>query len=276
MSERTSQRIRPPVQRVVARIPLCVACWLCVLLASGVGLVSPTFAAPLGEDEAVVVGREALSRSDSFPWYDADADAVRRLDVAPPKDFENRGSQWERKNIGTLRQMPAWLWKGLEILGWTLLLIALVAVSYLLVRVFLLTEAGGTASGLASEQAEDSGGIDRVDSLPFQLTRPQTDLLSEARRLYEAGNYAAAIIYLYSYQLVELDKHQFIRLTKGKTNRQYLRELRRQGDLLGLLRTTMLAFEDVFFGNHALDRARFESCWSGLDAFHHRLAQVNP
>jgi hypothetical protein len=118
------------------------------------------------------------------------------------------------------------------------------------------------------------GDIDRVESLPFQLKAPQTDLLSEARRHYEAGNYKDAIIYLYSYQLVELDKHQLIRLTKGKTNRQYLREIRRRGDLFGTLQTSMLAFEDVFFGNHSLERGRFESCWNGLDAFHRSLEQA--
>jgi hypothetical protein len=29
----------------------------------------------------------------------------------------------------------------------------------------------------------------------------------------------------------------------------------------------MLVFEDVFFGNRTLDRARFETCWSRLDEF---------
>ena len=48
----------------------------------------------------------------------------------------------------------------------------------------------------------------------------------------------------------------------------------RRGDVFDLLRVTMLAFEDVFFGNHPLERGRFESCWSRLDAFHHSLEQA--
>ena len=47
-------------------------------------------------------------------------------------------------------------------------------------------------------------------------------LLEEARRSYEEGDYNTAIVYLYSYQLVKLDQNQWIRLAKGKTNRQYL------------------------------------------------------
>ena len=38
------------------------------------------------------------------------------------------------------------------------------------------------------------------------------------------------MIYLFSHQLVQLDRHQIIRLAKGKTNRQYLREVGPGGD----------------------------------------------
>ena len=245
---------------------------LIMLLASGL------WAQPAADPQAVEAGREALDGSVTFPWYDSESDGIRRLDVEPPADFENRWSTWERrikpKRTRTPWSMPDWLWTVLEVLGWTLLVMALVAVGYFLVHAFLVAESGH-ASGVAEAEGKlGSGDIDRVESLPFQLKAPQTDLLSEARRHYEAGNYKDAIVYLYSYQLVELDKHQLIRLTKGKTNRQYLREVRRRGDLFGLLRGTMLAFEDVFFGNHPLDRGRFESCWSGLDAFHQGLEQA--
>jgi hypothetical protein len=33
----------------------------------------------------------------------------------------------------------------------------------------------------------------------------------------------------------------------------------------------MVAFEDVFFGHHPLDRSRFEACWQEVDEFHRRL-----
>jgi len=238
----------------------------------------PTCAQQVSDTQAVEAGREALDGSVTFPWYDSKSDGIQRLDVAPPKDFKNRGSTWERrikpKKTRTSPSMPQWFWTMLEVLGWTLLVMALVAVGYFLIRAFLIAESGHASGEAVTEGKLGSGDVDRVESLPFQLKAPQTDLLSEARRHYEAGNYKDAIVYLYSYQLVELDKHQLIRLSKGKTNRQYLREVRRRGDLFGLLRATMLAFEDVFFGNHALDRGRFESCWSGLDAFHQSLEQA--
>lgn len=232
----------------------------------------------LADSEAVEAGREALDGAMDFPWYDSESDSIRRLDVEPPEDLKNRASKWERrvkpKKARTPWTMPQWLWTMLEVLGWTLLVMALIAVGYFAVRAFVVAESQ-SATGEAVQEGElGAGDVDRVESLPFQLKTPQTDLLSEARRQYDLGNYRDAIIYLYSYQLVELDKHQLIRLTKGKTNRQYLREIRRRGDLFGLLRVTMLAFEDVFFGNHSIDRGRFESCWSGLEAFHRSLEQA--
>ena len=249
-----------------------------LVMSSALLFASQAMSQEISDTEAVEAGREALDGAVDFPWYDAESDGLRRLDVEPPKDPKNRGSKWERgvrkRKARTPWSTPDWLWTMLEVLGWTMLVMALVAVGYLLVRAFVAAESG-FASGEAVKEGElGAGDVDRVDSLPFQLKAPQTDLLSEARRQYDLGNYRDAIIYLYSYQLVTLDKHQLIRLTKGKTNREYLREIRRRGDLFGLLRVTMLAFEDVFFGNHPLDRGRFESCWSGLDAFHRSLEQA--
>jgi hypothetical protein len=111
----------------------------------------------------------------------------------------------------------------------------------------------------------------RVEELPMQLSAPRGDFLAEARRRYEAGDYSGAIIYLFSHELLQLDRHQRIQLERGKTNRQYLREVRNEPFLANALSRTMVAFEDVFFGHHALDRTRFEACWREVDEFHRRL-----
>jgi hypothetical protein len=126
------------------------------------------------------------------------------------------------------------------------------------------------ASGMGTE-------LGRIENLPFPITRPKTDLLAEARYHYENGDFGQAIIYLFSYQLVQLDKHHLIRLAKGKTNRQYLRELDRPGSSLrAMLQQTMIPFEEVFFGNHPLKRQDFEDCWQQLDEFHQRVQRHGP
>jgi len=126
------------------------------------------------------------------------------------------------------------------------------------------------------QEAEQSDTVDdkrRIEALPAPVGRKRTDLIDAARQYYQEGNYAEAIIYLFSYQLVELDKGQLIRLAKGKTNRQYLRELGRRLALQGLFERTMVAFEEVFFGNYAIDRARFESVWLRLGEFEALVAE---
>ncbi|MEK6236617.1 MAG: DUF4129 domain-containing protein, partial [Planctomycetales bacterium] len=126
--------------------------------------------------------------------------------------------------------------------------------------------------------AEEVSLAERVEALPVRVSRDVDDLLAEAKRHYENGNFREAIVYLYSHQLVTLDKHHVIRLAKGKTNRQYAREILRGGQqgLSDLLEGTLVAFEDVFFGNHAIDRERFESCWTRLPEFDRLLREEAP
>ncbi len=104
--------------------------------------------------------------------------------------------------------------------------------------------------------------------------RSLDNLLGQAREHYLAGNFNEAIIYLFSYELVELDRRSLIRLSAGKTNRQYLRELGGRGTLAGLLQQSMVAFEDVYFGDRRLGRERFENCWQRLPEFEALVAVI--
>ncbi|MGN6134986.1 MAG: hypothetical protein ACTHOU_10820, partial [Aureliella sp.] len=61
-------------------------------------------------------------------------------------------------------------------------------------------------------------------------------------------------------------------LHRGKTNRMYWHELGSNRQLRELLLPAMLAFEDVFFGRHSIDRERFFAIWNQLDNFHRMLA----
>ena len=239
-----------------------------LILATGL-LVPIAAAQSLTDDEAIEAGRNALQAR--YPWYDAETDQAQRIDVEPPQDFANRHSRWEFQP--PTWSWPLWLTRVIQVLLWIVAGSVLLAIVYFLVRAFVAYEEGSAAAS-ARSVAITPGHAARVESLPFQVKRPLADFLEEARRHYDAGRFGEAIIYLYSYQLVELDKHQVIRLAKGKTNRQYLREMRRRSGLSELLERTMVAFEDVFFGNHRLERRQFESCWEGLDQFHQQLEQA--
>ena len=213
-------------------------------------------------EQAVASGRESLDRWSGYPWYDAGTDDVGRIDVRAPWDPDWNWPDWDLSGLGT----------ALEWVFWIALVASLAAVAYLLVCAYL-----GSESFAASQVGDDPETEDdrrrRIESLPFPVQAAQSDLLAEARRHYQQGNYGEAVKYLFSYQLVQLDKHQIIRLTRGKTNRQYLREVGRRKSLCRTVEQTMVAFEDFFFGNHVIDRSRFEACWSRLPQFEAQVAE---
>jgi hypothetical protein len=227
-------------------------------------------------EDPVEAGRKVLSGSGRFPWYDRSQDGVRRLNAVPRSqaDSRNRDSKWTKTGTQNTGRMPRFSLFGaaLQWLGLTLLVVLLGVIAFLVAKAFLKDE---VSDRVAHRKIIETGrDVDRVEALPFAVRKPTGDFLSEARRLYEAGDYSEAIIYLFSYQLVQLDRQHLIRLAKGKTNRQYLRELRQRPNLRAILETTVLNFEAAFFGRKTLSREQFERSWSKLDEFHAELAHL--
>jgi hypothetical protein len=214
-----------------------------------------TPAAPVDSTKAITAGREALDPGwRGYPWYDSSTDDLRRIRV--PKT-RNWNTNW---NPNFRMDWVTWI-----IWGFVALVFALLA--YLIYQVYRgrwVDLPGGARAVAETPVANDAS---RVEALPFQIDPLTGSLLDAARRAYAGGDYARAIIYLFSHELVELDRRHLIRLTRGKTNRQYVRELRGQGALPGLLSQTMVLFEDVYFGDRALSRERFETCWNRLNEF---------
>ena len=212
-------------------------------------------------DSPVDAGRDALQRTGDYNWYDEADDDLRRIEVKPPKPpSQPTGTSNFNFNIfagGDWFTPLAWM-------AITLLLGTLV---YFLVRAYLVRERGVAQQAEQDREDDVQREVNRVEQLPVRLRTPQSDLLAEARRHYEEGNYREAVIYLYSHQLVQLDRGNLIRLTRGKTNRQYLGEVASRSGLRRLLADTMEVFESVFFGKHPLDRPKFETIWDRLDEF---------
>jgi hypothetical protein len=234
------------------RLLVVVCAALCVLATSA--------QAKTAVPDPLTSGREALQKSQTYPWYNSETDSVRRIELKIEAPRENSGSN---VNVDF-----SWL----QYLAWGLIGVVLIGLVALLIWSLLNRETRDLVTNNAvPDEVTDA---DRIEALPFMARRSQGDLLAQARRHYQEGNYREAIIYLFSYQLVELDKHGLVRLAKGKTNRQYLRETSPPSPLGRLLEQSMVAFEGVFFGDHDLDRPGFESCWNQLEQFERLLAQV--
>ncbi len=247
-------------------------------------------------DASIEAGRRALDRGGLYPWYDAMRDDVRPLpapendsdddldsesdlpsemDEGPDSGVPSRRSSGSDSDSGwgpeddssprrsisppNLPTLP-----GFQVFAWLLVAAALLAVTYVVVWAFWSLLPGRRA--VRDDDSDDQDRLRRRDALPT-VARFQAGLLDEARRRYEAGDFDNAIVYLFCHQLVQLDRHDRIRLTRGKTNRQYLRELDPQTDLGKILQQSMSTFEAAFFGHHAIDRTRFEDCWNRLEEF---------
>ena len=224
---------------------------LLVLAVTAAGFGPTARADEKDSQESITAGRQAFSDG-WFPWYDSQTDSLKPLRFRDAAD-------WKPWNLGPVLNVLAWT-------GLAVLLAALVAALILFARI--QTARAAAAAAANRERVLDA---DQVEALPFLAERRRDDLLGQARFHYQQGNYSEAIIYLFSYELLQLDKYSVIRLAKGKTNRQYLRETARVAVLARPLERTMLTFEGVFFGRRPLDRAGFEACWNGLPQFEQQL-----
>src|SRR5690606_8945463 len=116
------------------------------------------------------------------------------------------------------------------------------------------------------EQQRAKPDIARVEELPLVLSTRPEDYLDAAHRYYQKGEYGPAILYLFSHQLLQLDRWHWLHLLKGKTNRQYLREVARArgaaaGELAAILEVTVLLFEEVYFGKRIPPREAIDKAW---------------
>jgi len=234
-------------------------------------LMTAAIAQTAEPDAPVEAGRDALSQWGRYPWYDSSTDELQRIELVEPWDWD-----W-------LRDLFNWNWNWgggfsmswLEIVAWTIIALVIGLLIWLLIRAYLQRhqiEETETAADTESPEEEQR----RFEALPEPAQRRRTGLLDEAQRQYQAGNYDEAMIYLFSHQLVCLDRNHLIRLTRGKTNRQYLRELKRRDTLQTMLAQTVVAFEDVFFGRMSIGRDRFEACWNRLPQFESLAAREAP
>ncbi len=234
-------------------------------------------------ERAIEVARESLSDDWSQNWYDSEQDSVRPLKLKIPKPPKPKNNNTNTNQQSGFRDwLNGWL-EGihpnldvaalLKFLFWTTLLIAVGYFVMQMVRKYIRDERSRFSDIAAIDPRANS--LDRVEALPMEVDEGVTDLLAEARRRQQSGDLSGAITYLFSHQLLELDRHHLIRLVKGKTNRQYLREIKRNArqpePLHGIVRETVALFEAAFFGKHPPREADFASCWNQVEDFNSEL-----
>lgn len=213
----------------------------------------------------------------NFPWYDAENDSLQPMEVAAPPEARTKDrnslSKGARKTplAGGMGGAPSAL-AGLSILTWGLIALFIAGVVAALLWAFLRVDNSGPAED--TDYVRGKSMEERIKELPFELEKWTGDFQQLARQAYQSGDYKTAITLLFSHVLLRLDKASLIRLRKGKTNRQYLGELRSHRNLTNYYQRVMVPFEDAFFGDHELGRERFEDCWNGLENFETNVTQA--
>ena len=239
-----------------------------------------SYAAPSdGLNNSDGLNKDALGGHE-YPWYDAQTRSVKPLEqkpgkksmstdretvpIAKPKPGGTGGTTNFGRGVGTGTGTAG---DGAGTMFFVITAAIILVVIVVLVLTFLYIESRESDLSLPSGRSRKQS----IEQLPFDLDSLDGDFRAAADAAYQSGDLRKAIIYLYSHILVTLDQNRLIRLRKGKTNRQYLREVQRHKGVSGYFQQVMLPFESVFFGDHEMDADQFQQCWSGLNGFHSKV-----
>lgn len=210
-----------------------------------IAMVFGSFASSYGADEPGAQAKAAL-RKKAYPWYDASKDSYKSL--KPEKEIDPPNFNTPNIPIPFI-QILLWI-----VLGLIVALIVFGIIHW--IRNSISPPLHETAAAPTAEVT-----VEQLEALP-ESARGVRDLLGEALRLAALGAYGQAMTFYYSWQLTQLDRQSLIELQKGKTNRQYLGEVRRNcPDVMSLFGDSIRLFEDAFFGHLEIDRESFFKVW---------------
>ncbi|MEM8913921.1 MAG: DUF4129 domain-containing protein [Planctomycetota bacterium] len=220
----------------------------------------------------VAVEVHAETKVKESVWYDADADAIRPVPVEDDTiEAANRTSRWSSKPSNAKKTTPSsWFWQDWNLwtaAGWLLLGVLFAALVAAVVWVFrqsdfdFVSDSSTRRSWIRSD-ALDEQTQQRIAQLPAAMRDTKTHPKQIADERMQAGDYGAALIYLFGHQLLLLDKAGWLRLTRGKTNRRYVGETKSNHlEASEILNETVTAFERSYFGQHPIGADPFARLW---------------
>ena len=234
------------------------------------------------QTDPVVAGSSALKGGD-FPWYDSDSNMAQPVESPNTRSAAsaNRGSITARAtpkpaaNTNAWSAWPAWisrLFSGLSHSSYLLLSLLAGLIVGLLVWALIRRQPAARLATDVSPGSQAESMMQRIEELPFRMTPQEgNDFEGRARAAAEAGNYSEAVMLLFSFLLLNLDRRGLIRLRRGTTNRQYLDQICHHDRLPDFFLQLMEPFEKSFFGGHRIDQGTYEQCWQNMELAKQRL-----
>ncbi len=236
---------------------------LTVVLTVCVGLCVVVFSSNVFGADQKESGNSALQQElDRQKWYSAEKGAPKFLPQEPPMELK--------------RQTPNFSFPSrsfhLESVGEWLALCAL-CVFVILIVLLLVYAYRRREKRLKFEIDEITKRKRRVESLAEEARDSYDDLKGAYQRAAKNGDYRSAVIFFFSWILVECDKAELILLDKGKTNLEYWREFESSDPEREIYVNAMRVFERVYFGDESIDRVEFNELESQASGFEKLLAK---
>lgn len=206
---------------------------------------------------------DALTRPDSRAPDDAQARLERILNNPPFARSQSEPSQssWLRDLLEWLARLLESLFRpvsdaaqaGSSLIGWAIAIIGggllAAVIGYLLL-------------GLRRSVVREASIAD--DDPEANLTAKTA--LDQASVLARAGDYRAAVRYLYLAALLRLDERKLLRYDRALTNREYLEQVRDNEPLRRQLAPVVETFDRVWYGHAPLDAAGFAAYREQVEA----------
>lgn len=202
---------------------------------------------------------EKAATKEKTPWRSESGDAA----FLPPRP--ERAPEPVRNEEASASSSFGWLRSVAEALFWTLVGAAVLALVGAIFWALRQTARGG--DGKEKEKKARQDRERRLEALAPEARERVDDLGTAAENALAAGDLRLALVYFFSWLIVESDKRGLLRARRGKTNREYWLELAVNPGVRTIYKATMDAFERVYFGGRTISREEFDDVWRLREPF---------
>ena len=217
-------------------------------------------------------------KKQAYPWYDGEKDQVKPL-LPDPSSWTSRLEKrlesffdWLDRRFGKSAGQASGANRG-SLRGVLATLLFVASGCVLLVMLWRLWRIHAPRATSHQDHVARIGDAARIAGLAPGTAMEGIDPWAEALRRRAAGDSAGAVIWLFLDQLLSLQRAGLIRLTPGRTARQYASGL--DDPLLGDgLRATLGVFEEVYYGHRLPEPEELERVWSRAEALRRRLQAI--
>ncbi|MBR4835280.1 MAG: DUF4129 domain-containing protein [Thermoguttaceae bacterium] len=228
------------------------------------GALGETSAGAGGGRDAVAVETSAdetswnkATKKEKTPWR-SESGGAAFLPPRPEQAPVSLAPKSEPRSLEGLRTVA-------EILFWALVGAAVLA--FVGATIWALRQGALGGVGKDKEKKARQDRERRLEAIAPEARERVDDLGTAAENALAAGDLRLALVYFFSWLIVESDKRGLLRARRGKTNREYWLELAVNPGVRTIYKAAMDAFERVYFGGRTISREEFDDVWRLREPF---------